>query len=455
MRRDGKTRIKGVRIQTLNYLMIFAAVVLYMILIYATYQISVRYDRLMKTTEDYIQCEKKAALVKQGSDYLTEQVRLYVVTGETEYRDGYFTEKRETRRREKALEALDSFEVGAQAVDYLRKAIENSQKLEEREIYAMRLVAQAQGEDMSLLPEEIRSVVILPEHGALSPEEMIDVARSMVFDRGYQSAKELIISHTEYFLDRVLEWTDTQKKESAVGLKLIIGRQRICISVLFALNTLTFVLIIVLIVKPLQIYINCIKQEKMLEIAGAYEFKYLALTYNDIYEVNAANEILLRHKAEHDPLTGVINRGAFEQMKELLKASSDPLALLIIDVDKFKQINDGYGHEVGDQILKKVAKQLTDSFRSVDYVARIGGDEFAIIMTNCTGQLRPVIKSKADQVNQILQNPTDGLPAISLSIGVAFSQAGFPDELYAKADSALYKVKENGRCGCDFCDENA
>ncbi|MCI8517139.1 MAG: GGDEF domain-containing protein [Hungatella sp.] len=454
MSKEGKAQIRGVRIQTLNYLMIFAAVVLYVILIYATYQISVRYDKLMKTTEEYIRCEEKASLIKQGSDYLTEQVRLYVVTMEPEYMNGYFTEKHETKRREKALEDLEDIEVGSQAGEYLRKAIENSQRLEEREIYAMRLVAQAKGEDLSSLPEEIRNVVLLSEHQNLSPEEMAGEARNMVFDHGYQSAKELIVSHTEYYLDSVLEWVGTREREQAAALKSIIGRQRICISILFALNTLTFVLVIVLIVKPLQIYINCIKEEKMLEIAGAYEFKYLALTYNDIYEVNAANEILLRHKAEHDPLTGVINRGAFEQMKELLKASADPLALLIIDVDQFKLINDGYGHEVGDQILKKVAKQLSDSFRSRDYVARIGGDEFAIIMTNCTKGLKMVIKSKADQVNQILQNPTDGLPKTSLSIGVAFSDSGFPEDLYARADSALYKVKENGRCGCDFYGEN-
>ena len=54
----------------------------------------------------------------------------------------------------------------------------------------------------------------------------------------------------------------------------------------------------------LQVYVSCIKEEKLMEITGAYEFKYLALTYNDIYEVNAANEVLLRHQAEHDPLTG-------------------------------------------------------------------------------------------------------------------------------------------------------
>jgi len=308
--------------------------------------------------------------------------------------------------------------------------------------------------DLSSLPQEVQDVVLLSRDEEMGPDEMVRTARDMVFDDGYEEVKELIRSNTDYFLNAVMEWTRDRQTGSSLELKKIMGQQRICISVLFILNTITFILVITLIVKPLQIYINCIKQEKMLEIAGSYEFKYLALTYNDIYEVNAANEVLLRHKAEHDPLTGVINRGAFEQMKELLKASSDPVSLLIIDVDKFKNINDGYGHEVGDQILKKTAGIISEAFRSGDYVARIGGDEFAVIMVNCTKEMQPVIQSKVDNINRTLQNPTDGLPKISLSVGAAFSEKGFSDDLYNKADRALYKVKENGRCGCYFYDEN-
>ena len=79
-----------------------------------------------------------------------------------------------------------------------------------------------------------------------------------------------------------------------------------------------------LIVKPLQLYINCIKEEKRLDITGSYEFKYLALTYNDIYEVKASHEALLRHRAEHGPLTGLINQGAFDQMKQFFMINPFP-----------------------------------------------------------------------------------------------------------------------------------
>lgn len=453
MEKEKGGKIKGIRIRTLNYAMIMAAAVLYVILVYATIQASVKYKRLIQATEDYIRCEKDAALVREGSDYLTEQVRLYVVTMEPEYMEAYFTEKNVTRRREKALEELGGYETSQETYDYLQRALDNSNKLTEREIYAMKMVSIAREADQASLPEEMQNVTLLESHRELSPQEMIDTARDMVFDYGYRNAKELIMSNTDYFLDSIIKWTRNKQSDSAGSLHSIMNRQRECVAVLFVLNAANFILVVMLIIKPLQVYIDCIKEEKRLEITGAYEFKYLALTYNDIYEVNAANEVLLRHKAEHDPLTGVINRGAFEQMREILKASPEPLAFLIIDVDKFKLVNDGYGHEVGDRILKKVAKHLTDTFRSKDYVARIGGDEFAVIMTNCTREMRMVIRSKVQSMNQFLQIPEDGLPPVSLSVGVAFSDKGFPEELYNQADRALYHVKENGRCGCQFYDE--
>lgn len=454
MEKEGTKNIKGIKIRTMNYAMIAVAAVLYIILFYATIQASVRYRRLIDATEDYILCEEDAALVREGSDYLTEQVRMYIITMEPEYMEAYFEEKNVTRRREQALEELGEYKAGRDAYDYLKEALNNSNRLMEREIYAMRLIAEVQNLAPESLPEEVRSVEILERHKGLSQDELKETARSMVFDYGYQNAKELIMANTEYFLTAIMKWTRDKQVESADSLEAIMGRQRVCISMLFILNTITFVLVIVLIVKPLQIYIDCIKEEKRLEITGSYEFKYLALTYNDIYEVNAANEILLRHKAEHDPLTGVINRGAFEQMRQLLKTKTDPMALLIIDVDKFKLVNDGYGHEVGDEILKKTAKLIQDGFRARDHVARIGGDEFAVIMTSCTEELRPVIQGKIDAMNEALLNPADGLPKVSLSVGVAFSESGFPDDLYRKADNALYIVKENGRCGCHFYDEN-
>lgn len=217
-----------------------------------------------------------------------------------------------------------------------------------------------------------------------------------------------------------------------------------------ALVIASYIMIAVLILRPIRLYVNGIKNNHFLDITGAYEFKYFAATYNNVYEMSLAQQNVLRQKAERDALTGLLNRQAFEQLKDQLSQAAKPLALLLIDVDVFKSINDTYGHEVGDQALINTANLLSRSFRTADYVMRIGGDEFAVIMEEMHEDRKGIIRDKISAINQSLQNPQTDLPKYSVSVGVAFSEEGYHDELFRQADQALYHTKENGRCGCTF-----
>lgn len=453
MEENNRKPIKGIKIRTMNICMILISFVLYILLIVATVDASHRYRLMISAMEDYMSCEKDASLVKEGSDYLTDQVRLYTVTMDVKYVEQYFEEVYTVRRRDNAVEELQSFYVGDKAITYLQSALDNSNKLMEREIYAMKLISTAQGLDMSSYPD-VESAELTEEDRNLSQGEMIDKARNLVFGDAYREEKELITSNISYSLDNIIGSTMENQRNSVQNLKHTMTRQQILISILFVENILMFFLIIILIIKPLKIYIENIEDKERLDISGSYEFKYLALTYNNIYELNEANEAILNYRAEHDPLTGIINRGAFDNLKQLLKVKQIPIALLIVDVDKFKLINDGYGHETGDRVLKKVAKLLEESFRASDYAARIGGDEFAVILTDAAPEMKSVIYDKIKTINEELLNPKDDLPKVSLSVGVAFSPNGFGDDLYKKADSALYTTKENGRCGCSFYEES-
>jgi diguanylate cyclase (GGDEF)-like protein len=233
----------------------------------------------------------------------------------------------------------------------------------------------------------------------------------------------------------------------------IMGEHQIMVLILFAATVIAFLFVIFLLVRPLRRFVNCIREGKPLEVRGAYECRSLAYTYNAMCEQNIVNENRLRYQAEHDALTGLLNRGAFDRLQQFLKTKSGSLGLLIIDVDKFKQVNDGYGHEMGDKVLKKVAEFLKESFRSTDYPARIGGDEFAVILSDVTPEQKNIIAEKIREMNRLLTHPSDDLPVVSLSVGGAFSDNGFSDQLYKKADLALYDVKEHGRCGCRFYEE--
>lgn len=445
--------VKGLRIQTLNYIMILVACVLYAFVLYETILLTVRYKELEKSTQDYINSEKAATDLNDGSDVLTEQVRLFAVTGRLDYAEAYFEEANETKNREKALEALEQFHPDDSVYSYLKEALNYSYDLMDREIYSMRLVAEAKHYSMDELPKEIRQVNLKEEDVSLSSDELMKKAQNIVFDTAYRDAKALIVENIHYSINTILGQIRDTQVENEKKMQNTIMKQGILISILFVMNVVIFFFITVLIVKPLQIYVKCINDNKTLEVLGSYEFKYLALTYNNIYELNAANEVMLRKKAEQDGLTGVLNRAAFDQIQTGLAAHIGPFALLLIDVDQFKQVNDSLGHEMGDGALKKVANVLETSFRTMDYVARIGGDEFAVIMMEVDKKMKDLIQQKVRAMNQSLQAAEDGLPALSISVGVSFSNRGYHDRLFQEADKALYQVKRTGRGGCVFYDE--
>ena len=154
-----------------------------------------------------------------------------------------------------------------------------------------------------------------------------------------------------------------------------------------------------------------------------------------------------RYESEHDSLTGLLNRKAFQDIKKQLRESTQPFAFLLIDGDKFKGVNDTYGHEIGDRVLQKIASQMEEQFRSDDYLIRLGGDEFVAIIMDITYSENAVIKEKIDKINIALQQPMDDLPQLSISVGIAFAKNGYDDELFQKADEALYQTKAQGGCG--------
>ena len=348
---------------------------------------------------------------------------------------------------------MKQYEPTDEELQALEAARGSSLDLMEREIYAMKLIVVANGYDEAQIPEDVRKVQLLHYDKQLSSQQQIARARDLVYNRGYMDAKALIKAHGDHFVNSLMRHTAQRQKLSMAALDRSLSSQRILISMLFIMNIVTFLVITMLIVKPLSVYMQCIRDKMRLETTGAYEFKYFAMTYNDIYELNEANKAMLMHKATHDPLTGIMNRGAFENLKDLLQKSPQPMALLLVDIDCFKSVNDTYGHEMGDRVLQKVGQLLKHSFRSEDYAARIGGDEFVVLLNDFKEEHRSVISLKLGKMLEQLQETSDGLPRVTLSVGVAFSKQGYSDTIFNQADKALYAMKEAGRNGIRFYDE--
>ena len=173
----------------------------------------------------------------------------------------------------------------------------------------------------------------------------------------------------------------------------------------------------------------------------------------DITQLKAL-ERKLAHMAQHDPLTGLPNRALYDdrlaQAVERNRRNRQPFALMCLDVDHFKAVNDTHGHAAGDLLLRRFAGRLRECVRAVDTVARLGGDEFALIIEG------PITRAHAalvgEKVVAAMRPPfeLDGVVVhVTTSVGIAVAeepQAG-ADALARAADTALYQVKAAGRDG--------
>jgi diguanylate cyclase (GGDEF)-like protein len=159
----------------------------------------------------------------------------------------------------------------------------------------------------------------------------------------------------------------------------------------------------------------------------------------------------LETHAERDPLTGVLNRRGFA--RELTRAAAyvrrygGNAALIYLDLDRFKPVNDRNGHAAGDAVLKAVAAALTGSVRASDAVARIGGDEFAVLLWNLSAQ---AARNKADALERAIAATSVTWGEHTLTVGVTAGIAELVadtnvDDLVAHADAAMYARKRKAR----------
>ena len=158
--------------------------------------------------------------------------------------------------------------------------------------------------------------------------------------------------------------------------------------------------------------------------------------------------------SSRDPLTGAANRRSFEvalsREVDRVARSGEPALLLVLDIDHFKAVNDTYGHGAGDVVIKAVVQSLQDTVRPMDLVARIGGEEFAVVLPNCPPAFGEAVAERIRQRVQALSIPvTPGQRVqVTISIGGAFAPQWVRSRTHLwieRADQQLYRAKTGGR----------
>ena len=415
----------------------------------ASYRLTNTFYRLSDAERQHSDLIEAAHQLTDASDYLSECVQRFTISGDPRFLDEYFTEVFESNRREEAISKLENNENTESALEELKEAMTHSISLMDLEYYAMKLVIEAKG--YTDYPDTLKDVVLSEEDMALSSDEKIRKATELVLNDDYYEQKDIIRESMHESLNEIDKLMKSVMDEELNMLHRELDFVRIVI-VIQAVSILIMVrLTSILGINPVLKAVDNIKADSPIPEVGANEFKYLAQAYNKMYHKYRSSLENLNYKASHDELTGAYNRAGYDLLLESIDL--DTTYMLLLDVDNFKTINDTYGHEVGDEALKKLVRILNGIFRDDDHICRIGGDEFVVLMVHSAAIKKNLIATKIDQINKELEKTDDGLPPISISVGIVNGRdAKNKEELFEKTDAAMYKSKKSGKRTYTFND---
>ncbi len=452
---------KGLSLKFIGWVTTLIAAIVSAVLVVSLINLGTTYHKVTTSTAEYIAWKDTAMDLSSGSDELTNDVRAYVVTGQSRYRDAYFTEAA-TGRRERAVETIKGYLAETTVYNDLQTALDTSIELMNDEYHAMRLMVGWAQEDLNTVPDEVARYQLTSEEEALieegktddlKKEEIQDRATEIVYGDNYAASKSIILGNVDKAVSTLDGMLQNSVLESSNQMKLIIVLQSIFIAINIIFVASALILMYFYLLRPIQDAVGHLNNDENVEIKSVKEYRFLAWTYNQIREQNRHHKESLLYQAEHDKLTGLLNRTGYDDVYQ--KISLDHTLFILLDIDKFKDVNDEYGHAAGDKVLKRVSDTMIFYFHGDStHVFRIGGDEFAIITENSSEEMVNETASRCAQMNKELKGGSKQLQ-ISLSIGIALGNAlDTTDTLFKKADLALYHTKNSGRGRVTVFDES-
>ena len=385
---------------------------------WGTVRVSDYASRAEKQVYSITRLSGAASMLLKGSSILTEQSRLFVITGNRKFMDAYFTEAESDRTRDNAFEIVQKQNDPVLDAMFL-EGLEASRELMRTEYHAMALAAGAYG--IQPLPREVAEYPLTVGEQNLQPSEKIRSAMDMLFNERYTEAKQTIFSAAGKFSE-----TAAKSSESSVWYQIHRLNHNIALMRIGLLASLAVFLAFMFVFLTIDRFreSQARRIREMARIAGEREKSIVC-----------------------DHLTGLPNRLGLSEFigPRLAGPENDPgLYAAFADIDYFKSINDTYGHLEGDSVLCRVA----EAFRRVcgecgSFCARVGGDEFVFIFNAADAAEAELFRFR---VKEAVAASNEGCKIkVSVSMGFARCDSDDLDRVLQKADEKLYEDKKNKR----------
>ena len=293
--RNNKTP-RGPRIRIINIVSVILTVLIMLLFLFGVQRAWQANRELNEATEKYVVCEMAATALKQGSDNLTNQVRLYTVTGDPAYLRAYFAEVA-AHNRERAVDTLEHYLSDTEAYRFLEDALECSVELMDLEYYAMVLVLDAAGGQIEPGMEALLDVRLRSEDEELDASGKMDLAVSLVRGEEYLRYDAIIDDNVAQCIEDLRVEREAIHRESQKTLTRMQTWQNLSAGMLAAVILVYVVLTAVYMIRPMVADVQLIAGDKPLPLKGAYELQYLANAYNAMYEQRRERDTLAAERA--------------------------------------------------------------------------------------------------------------------------------------------------------------
>lgn len=445
-------------IHTLTAALLVVAVVSVVVLLVSLSGITLLHEHERAIKDEERVCSEQIQKLADGSDYLTSLVWRYVSTQESKYMDEYWKEVNVTKNREAAVQKLLTFEICKKETGMLLAAKGESDRLINDEAHAMRLIAESVGMNEFSMPVRVAQIKLSEKEQALSPEAKVHEAANIIFGYDYSLSKQKIMGNIEDLRRKLQE-----RKNEEAALASAQTHKAVSVTMLFCVFVLFLFLLMVcgyylFLNKPFKKYSQALPSlladvKVRLEPHGCLEMRQFAEIFNDVFSRLQNTNAELREMSCTDYLTKLPNRATFEKfVLDSSKKDDIKICIIVIDISKFKIVNNAFGRMTGDMALRRVGLVLQSLVTpDLGLPARLGGQEFVVALINQSPEdCRTMAETILKEISELNLRGTGNCSTdtyMSSNLGCVFAQDGNFDinTLLTDADLALLRAKEKGK----------